>query len=249
MIYFVYICNMKYKIGDKYYNWTVVDIVKPIKGRTVATIVCKCGTKKVVELSKVSSSKQCVKCCKLNRSNVKKSQAYIGETNGYWTIVDIFLKDNKTKIKCKCKCGTEKEIIYGNFKLSKMCAFCSKKAYYNTHISHSRVGIGDLSGEYFSALKQNAKRRNIKFNVSKEYCWNLYLNQKRKCALSGKDILLVYNRYGDVEQTASLDRIDSTKGYEVGNLQWVNKWINKMKLHWTNEEFISLCKMVVENNK
>ena len=76
----------------------------------------------------------------------------------------------------------------------------------------------------------------------------MFIGQNKKCSISGIDIVLSYNRYGDIEQTASLDRIDNSKGYVEGNLQWTNKWINKMKLHFSDEEFINWCYLVVQNN-
>ena len=47
--------------------------------------------------------------------------------------------------------------------------------------------------------------------------------------------------------TASLDRIDSSKGYIQGNIQWVHKRINQMK--WDSEEndFINWCKLVANH--
>lgn len=59
------------------------------------------------------------------------------------------------------------------------------------------------------------------------------------CPLSGKS--LIYHRgKRDSEANASLDRIDSNKGYVKGNLRWVDKHVNKMRLNWTDEEFLSL---------
>ena len=50
-------------------------------------------------------------------------------------------------------------------------------------------------------------------------------------------------------RTASIDRIDSKSGYIEGNIQWVHKFINSMKLDHTQEEFIKLCKAVVNHNQ
>ena len=48
--------------------------------------------------------------------------------------------------------------------------------------------------------------------------------------------------------TASLDRIDSTKGYFIENVQWVHKYVNIMKWHTANQEFIEWCKLIAANN-
>lgn len=46
------------------------------------------------------------------------------------------------------------------------------------------------------------------------------------------------------KQTASLDRIDSTKGYVEGNVQWIHKDINLMKNRLPQDYFISMCDLI-----
>lgn len=78
----------------------------------------------------------------------------------------------------------------------------------------------------------------------------MFLQQNRKCALSGIDI--DFKKGNDVKrglQTASLDRIDSSKGYIVGNVQWVHKDINFMKGTLSNNQFLELCNLVSKHNK
>jgi hypothetical protein len=41
--------------------------------------------------------------------------------------------------------------------------------------------------------------------------------------------------------TASLDRIDSSKGYTIENVQWVHAIINNMKWDMPQSEFLSFC--------
>ena len=49
------------------------------------------------------------------------------------------------------------------------------------------------------------------------------------------------------KSTASLDRIDSSKGYTIDNIQWLHKDINKMKWDFSQEKFLELCKKIVNN--
>jgi len=53
-------------------------------------------------------------------------------------------------------------------------------------------------------------------------------------------ILEIYH----VVNTASLDRIDSSKGYESGNIQWVHKQLNNMKQALPENEFFEWIKLV-----
>lgn len=48
------------------------------------------------------------------------------------------------------------------------------------------------------------------------------------------------------EGTASLDRIDSSRGYVEGNVQWVHKDVNFMKQALSQERFVELCTLVAE---
>ena len=61
--------------------------------------------------------------------------------------------------------------------------------------------------------------------------------------VSKKDYLI--NR----SMTASLDRIDSCKGYTIDNVQWVHKWINVMKSDHSQDEFIALCRAVTTHQE
>jgi hypothetical protein len=50
------------------------------------------------------------------------------------------------------------------------------------------------------------------------------------------------------EHTASLDRIDSSSGYTVNNIQWVHKMVNGLKGFLSNDEFIFWCQKVVSKH-
>ena len=68
------------------------------------------------------------------------------------------------------------------------------------------------------------------------------LNKDQKCKfhLKSKD---------KAKATASLDRIDQNKGYEIGNVQWVHKDVNLMKMYLDEKYFIGLCGKIYELNK
>jgi hypothetical protein len=70
---------------------------------------------------------------------------------------------------------------------------------------------------------------------------SLFERSNNRSALSG--------RYIEIDKTASLDRIDSSKGYITGNLQWLHKDINWMKNSFSQEDFIKLCRDVTRYQK
>jgi hypothetical protein len=92
-----------------------------------------------------------------------------------------------------------------------------------------------------SAIKRNAKLRNISYNLPPKYLWDLFEKQNRRCALSGRSIEF---GFGTKETTASLDRIDSLKGYIEGNVQWLH---NIAKQCMSDEKFIQMCEDVIKN--
>lgn len=118
---------------------------------------------------------------------------------------------------------------------------------------HSRwTGYKGLSGSSWNRIERNSKnnrrekRRNLNFTITKEYVWNLFEAQHGKCALTGMDIILDVGSKTK-NQTASLDRIDSSKGYVSGNVQWVHKDVNSMKMDFSERYFLELCRKVVEH--
>ena len=109
-------------------------------------------------------------------------------------------------------------------------------------------GYEEISGSHWCNIKRCAKSRNIQFDITIDYIWNLFIKQERKCFFSG--VLLSFGKCckDKINRTASLDRIDSSKGYIEGNVQWVHKDINCMKMKLSNQEFINFCSLV-HNNK
>lgn len=108
---------------------------------------------------------------------------------------------------------------------------------------NKQVVIGDISKYYWTRIQRGAKSRNIEFNITPEYVWNLWIEQNSRCKLTGIEL----NHKTIYEVTASLDRVDSTKGYIEGNVQWIHKKINFCKNSLSDDEFINICYLVVQN--
>ena len=109
---------------------------------------------------------------------------------------------------------------------------------------HQFTGIENLSGSHINSIKQSAKIRKIEFCLSKQYLWNLFLQQNKKCALSGIDLILYPSVKDRTSGTASLDRKDRTKGYLENNVQWVHKDINCIKGKLNEKELFYWCNLV-----
>lgn len=101
-------------------------------------------------------------------------------------------------------------------------------------------GCGEISGRYWGQLKRGAAARGVPFELSIEFAWQKFLDQARRCYLSGASI--------SMNDTASLDRIDSSKSYAPGNVQWVHKSNNLMKNALPEDDFVSWCARVADHS-
>lgn len=107
-------------------------------------------------------------------------------------------------------------------------------------------GYKGLRSWYLSATKRRARKLQLRCNLTAPFLWDLFQLQKGLCSLSGIPIVLASNRKSS-SGTASLDRIDSQKGYTTNNVQWVHKDIQLMKMQLTEQKFIELCRLVANH--
>lgn len=155
---------------------------------------------------------------------------------------------------CVCDCG-RKVIRFASQLLENKCKSCGIKGcvYHDQyHINSGKLnanfsGYEKISGQRWAEIKHGALRRNIEFKIDIKDAWKTYLKQEGKCAITGLPI--DFQKTSKSERIASLDRIDSGKGYTIDNIQWVHKIINIMKKDMEMIEFVKWCKLVYENNK
>jgi hypothetical protein len=102
-------------------------------------------------------------------------------------------------------------------------------------------GYEDISLTYWKNVQNGAKNRKIHFQLTIEEAWQLYLKQNKTCALSGRPIYFMACN----NNTASIDRIDSSKGYTLDNVQWLHKDLNFAKQSLSNNDFVKMCQEVV----
>lgn len=93
-----------------------------------------------------------------------------------------------------------------------------------------------ISMKYWNAVRASASKRNIDFSINIWYAFDCF---DGRCALTGQEI--------ELNHTASIDRIDSSAGYVEGNIQWLHKYINRLKSNWPQDQFIELCRKVVDH--
>ena len=169
-----------------------------------------------------------------------------------WTVIELANFDELTLKqkrqqkqrfwKCKCSCGfvgylSSSQLMYKN-RPNKMCAKCVINKKRSGSASPRYTGYEDLSGKKWKQILKHAVNRNISVEITIKDCWDLYIKQNKKCALTGQSIFFGNKANNN---TASLDRIDSNKHYSIGNIQWIHKDVQRMKWDINQEKFLKLC--------
>ena len=155
-------------------------------------------------------------------------------------------KDGRWYKSCP-SCGELQSYLRKNYaeeseRLQKECKSCSNKRTENC----SRGFYKDIRLSWFNKFESSAELRNLSFTLTPEYLWLLFEEQDYRCALTGWPI--GWAEVGS-NHTASIDRIDSDKGYVVGNVQLVHKDVNMAKQQYSQEYFIEMCEAVANKVK
>ena len=90
----------------------------------------------------------------------------------------------------------------------------------------------DYTKKLYNNLKASAKKRNIEFTLTLSEINNLTI--PLTCPILGIPLRFNTGRIGD--DSISIDRIDSTKGYEIENIIVVSWKANRLKNNGTTEE-------------
>ena len=94
----------------------------------------------------------------------------------------------------------------------------------------------------YNRLKSSANKRNIEFNLTLPELNNLSF--PITCPILG--IPLQYNRGEALDNSYSVDRIDSTKGYSINNIEVISLRANKLKSNATMQEIQLLAEYYKE---
>lgn len=144
---------------------------------------------------------------------------------------------------CKCDCGNEVATTAQRLTGKKESCGCdvNRKGKFNPMYK----GHEEISGSFITRLKRNARNRGYEYDLTPKYLWELFVSQGGRCAFSGR-LLTLELRDGF---TASLDRIENSRGYVVGNVQWTDKYLNVMKGSHTDADFVAMCHEVSDHQR
>lgn len=158
--------------------------------------------------------------------------------------IEYFSKDKyqKSGYRTACKACSAKE--FAKFKASDGYI----KRLNKTHEERLELKQTDPKRLWVTYILSNAKRRakelNVEFSLTKEW---LLANAVGKCPLL--ELELVYNASKSEDRSASIDRVDSAKGYTPENCKIVSFKANRIKNNATVNELLMLVKNIGEYTK
>jgi hypothetical protein len=247
-----------------------------VNTKTNITILCKCGHERISRFGRIKFYKQfnCKKCThsnnfinKYSKSNEKIKGGEVLHPKTYTArakLMEFKIKKSKKykldfhpdnyndKIKC-WDCGKEKyRRLFLNKKRYKnnkgtRCKKCASVAYNDRR---SRYGKREFLRDILQSSKQSAKKRCKlgrtecgEHTITIQDLENLLEKQNNRCIYSGREFVWEYNH----KYKASLDRIDSSKGYTPNNIQFTTWICNQAKSDFSEADFIEMCKDVNKN--
>lgn len=131
----------------------------------------------------------------------------------------------------------------------KKCCYCgcSTRSMFEDHCynvcqkcMHSHGSIKFLEGiipRLYNNSKTSARSRSLSHSLTKEYISNLLNSQGGRCAYTGREFDLTIK-----DLCPSIDRIDSSIGYEEGNIAIVLTCVNLAKRDMSLDLFIDICR-------
>lgn len=101
----------------------------------------------------------------------------------------------------------------------------------------------------FRYYLRNCLKRGHPCDLTLNYLKTVWEEQKGICPYSGVELVLNTHqlRNPDKRFTASLDRIDSNKGYIEGNVQFISMAVNFLKSTMTHQQTIEFLQILAKN--
>lgn len=186
----------------------------------------------------------------MRKSSEKHIAYFIGKQFGEWTVIGYSHTDKVGAIywDAQCSCGEQHKVRAASLRAgtSTRCMKCRPQSASGADNFRWKDTGCSFSQSFITSKRAGAKNRGIEWDITNEALQSILEQQQFKCAYSGEDI--GFKGSARNKHTASIDRIDSSKGYVNGNVHWVHKDVNRMKSTLTEERFRELCLKIVKFN-
>jgi hypothetical protein len=190
-----------------------------------------------------------------------KRKDCIGKTFNHLTILEVFPND---KVKCQCTCGTLKLFNWRDIRRgrTKGCG-CRRNTPELRALAKERAidlqKKGILKRGYvgkdakcpFKYILRTLNKPNRKpCNLKIEHLKKIWEESGGVCSYTKIKLILPIGSANPNPaisyKMASIDRIDSSKGYELGNIQYVSRNINYAKGILTHQQMLDFMNLIKE---
>lgn len=120
----------------------------------------------------------------------------------------------------------------------------------NENKKHIRTLSGNQRDKY-TGLREHfrrVKKRHHKYDITIDDILEQWEKQNGICVYSGVKLNHPSEGGSNINK-ASLDRIDSSKGYIKGNIQFISITCNQAKNNMSHEEMLTFCNIISKFNK
>jgi hypothetical protein len=93
-------------------------------------------------------------------------------------------------------------------------------------------------------VRESARTRDLELDIDKDYIRQLLIESNGVCSMSGVKLSTMHND----PNKASIDRIDSSKGYIKGNVRVVATRSNLIKNKWSDAEILEWALTFVQHH-
>jgi len=107
-----------------------------------------------------------------------------------------------------------------------------------------------MFSEALRKARSRADKREVPFNIDKEYLISLFKDQEGKCYYSGVQLNIVKKKTGVINDPMkmTLDCIEPGVGYIKGNVVWCAYCVNVFKQKMSVSEMVQICGGIIKTS-
>jgi hypothetical protein len=185
--------------------------------------------------------------------NYVETKCPIGSRYGRLKVIGYVLQGHAWKVKCQCDCGNEKIVKWPNRLHShnvNSCGCLALETKIKNGQKHGRcyvltpeeVAVNKL----FRVYKFSAKHRSLRFSLTSAQVSILIHGTCNYCGAPPSNMLS--NRRGQFMYNG-IDRIDSSKGYEDGNVVSCCRMCQFAKRDWNVTDFLNWAERLIQHQR
>lgn len=221
--------------GKKYHSWTVIERIPHAGKKAIWLLRCVCGRERTLDsnyIRKGWTQKDCG--CSRDLSGRRFGRLVAISKVGN-------LSNTHSKYHCKCDCGKESK-VRGLYLVEGTCRSCGCAR----TKSVEETGPITLRNHY----RQNARKRNLEFLLTKEECSKLFSSPCGYCKSAPKNSIAMHKAISCAPRRFiynGIDRVDNSKGYTIENSVSCCGNCNLMKREMSISEWMAHMKLILDN--